>query len=267
MKRKINIEASIQFIILISIAFLLIYAMLSKKINYYVHPRFYIGLWITIIILILFALSLISKIGKARHNVNIKHYLIFVIPIAMALIFPSAGVISKDMSMGESNLLGATSEQQVEEKTMTSVFKNESTENSDSKEDASEKYEQYKVGDVVVIKDDVFADWFFDTYAHLDNFVGKRYQYLAQVYSKDDFKEDQFLAGRNFMVCCAADLAGYGIMCESNRRSELTDEEWVTVTGTISAYQYNDHLVPMFNDVTITKAEAPEVGYIYYKNY
>lgn len=266
MNRKINTDALIQLIILISTAFLLSYALLSKQINDYVHPRFYLGLWISIIILVFFAVSLIPKIKKARHNVNIGHYLIFVIPIAAALIFPSAEVISKDMSIAESNLSAASEQQSTENK--TSAFgNNEATKKPDSNEDASKKYEQYKVDDIVVIKDDVFADWFFDTYAHLDDFTGKRYQYLAQVYSMDDFKANQFLAGRNFMVCCAADLAGYGIICESNLRNELVDQEWITVTGTVSSYEYNGYPVPMLTNVSITKAEAPEVGYIYYNNY
>ncbi|MPM86855.1 hypothetical protein SDC9_133947 [bioreactor metagenome] len=83
----------------------------------------------------------------------------------------------------------------------------------------------------------------------------------------EDLKENQFLAGRYFMVCCAADLVGYGIVCESDIRSDLEDEEWITVTGTIQTCEYNGNIVPILKDVTITKAEAPAVEYIYYNNY
>ena len=301
MGRKKNTEAMIQFIILIGIAFLLIYAMLSKKVNYYVHPRFYIGLWISTIILILFAISLVSKIEKARHNVNIRHYMIFAIPLAAALLFPATGVNSKDMTMSDGNLSASTSENQTDENideeeatdTNTDSYSNDNmTENYDStgyseeigassgttqenaenttteeanvEEDVFEKYSQYEVDGVLVIGDDIFADWYLDVYDHLDSFVGKKCQYLAQVYSMEDFEENQFLAGRYFMVCCAADLVGYGIVCESDIRSELKDKEWITVTGTITDYQYNGYSVPMLTDVTIAEAEAPEVEYIYY---
>ena len=265
MNKKINTDALIQLIILILTVVLLSYALITKKINAYVHPRYYLGLWLSIIILVFFALSLIPKIKKARHNVSISPYLIFIIPLAAALFFPSGEVISKDVTMIESSLSTTTSEQPIAENKPTTTDTIE--EQSDSNEDASEKYEHYKVDDVVQINDDVFSAWFFDTYAHLDDFTGKRYQYLAQVFSMDDFKDNQFLAGRNFMVCCAADLAGYGIICESNLRNELVDQEWIMVTGTITSYQYNGHPVPMLTDVTITKTEVPEVGYIYYKNY
>ena len=131
----------------------------------------------------------------------------------------------------------------------------------------SEKYAQYEVDGVMVINDDIFADWYCDVYDNLDEFVGKKCQYLAQVYSMEDFEENQFLAGRYFMVCCAADLVGYGIVCETDIRSELKDEEWITVTGTISEYEYNGYMVPLLTDVTITEGEAPDVEYIYYNNY
>jgi putative membrane protein len=70
MGKKKNTEALVQILILIAIAGLLIFAMLSKKINYYVHPRFNIGIWGSIVVLILFAVSLIAKVKRARHNVR-----------------------------------------------------------------------------------------------------------------------------------------------------------------------------------------------------
>jgi putative membrane protein len=82
----------------------------------------------------------------------------------------------------------------------------------------------------------------------------------------EEFDDKHFLAGRYFMVCCAADLVGYGIACESDIRSELKDDEWITVKGSITEYDYNGYQVPMLTEVTITKAKAPEVEYIYYNN-
>ncbi|HEX3021676.1 MAG TPA: hypothetical protein VHP81_04705, partial [Lachnospiraceae bacterium] len=113
-------------------------------------------------------------------------------------------------------------------------------------------------------KDDIFSDWFFDVHDNLDAFLGKRYQYLAQVFSIDGLEENQFLAGRSFMVCCAADLEGYGILCESDIRSEFKDEDWIMVTGTLDQYEYEGSMLPKLINITIEKAKAPEVEYIYY---
>ena len=310
MGRKKNTEAIIQIFILIAIVSLLIYAMISKKVNYYVHPRFYIGIWFSIIILILFAASLISKVEIARHNVNVRHYMIFVIPLAAALLFPASGVSGKDMTMMNSNRSESESTQKntysvIDDNTNSVTDENVADDmNTDSYPDdhltseeesmdiadmtsdtadnlqetkdvnvvgevtgdISEKYTQYEQDGVMVINDDIFAEWYCDVYDSLDAFKGKKCKYLAQVYSMEDFEENQFLAGRYFMVCCAADLVGYGIVCESDKRIELKDEEWITVEGTIGEYEYNGYMVPLLTDVTITEAEAPDVMYIYYNN-
>ncbi len=295
MGRKKNIEAIVQILILIAISCLLIDAMISKKVNYYVHPRFYLGIWISIVILILFAISLISKVKKARHNVNVRHYMIFAIPLVAALLFPATGVNSKDMTLKNSDITALNSEENIDNKTDTAstdskIYNEENVINEEAStaeadetdstqeiqdantpeeetSDISEKYTQYEKNGVMVINDDIFAEWYNDVYDHLDSFKGKKCKYLAQVYSMDDFKENQFLAGRYFMVCCAADLVGYGITCETDIRNELKDEEWITVEGTINEYQYNGYMVPLLTDVTITKEEAPDVTYIYYNNY
>jgi TIGR03943 family protein len=292
MGRKKNMEAIVQIFILIAIACLLIYSMVSKEVNYYVHPRFYVGIWTSISILILFAISLISKIKKARHNVNIRHYIIFAIPLLGSLLFPATGVNSKDMTIANSDIVASNSETDTNpidntntdryydenitsEKSPTDIIDATASTQQNEGENAAgeetsnayEKYSQYEVDGVLVISDDIFADWYGDVYDNLDDFIGKKCKYLAQVYSMEDFKANQFLAGRYFMVCCAADLVGYGIVCESDIRSELTDEEWITVTGTISEYEYNGYMVPILKDVTIADGEAPEVEYIYYNNY
>jgi len=267
MGRKKNKEAIVQVVILIAIASLLLVAMISKKINYYVHPRFYAGIWVSIIALFLFSISLISRIKKARHNVNVRHYMLFALPLVAALIFPAGGAKGKDMTIAKSEIVASSSEQKKTKRETDKSITDDTSLTEKEVVDFSEKYAKYVVDGVMVINDDIFADWYSDVYAKLNNFVGKKCTYLAQVYSMEDFKANQFLAGRYFMVCCAADMVGYGITCESNIRSELKEGEWITVTGTIAEYEYNGHMVPLLTDTKITKANAPEVEYIYYKNY
>lgn len=275
--RKKNIEVMVQIIILLLIAYLLLQAILTKKINYYVHPRFYKGIWVSIIVFILFAINMKTKVREVRHNANIRQYLIFLVPLLAAFLFPASGELTtKDMnvSIGAANTLGETSSNSSANllSTATEVVDATGTDESsmtetDQKVDVAEKYAQYEQDGIIVIDDNHFADWYTDLYADLDSFVGKKVEYLAQVYSVDDFEENQFLAGRYFMVCCAADMVGCGVICESDERSMLSDDEWVTVEGTIEAYDYEGESMPILTDTTITEAAAPEVEYIYYNYY
>lgn len=306
MWRKKNAEVIVQISILIGIATLLLYGMISKKVNYYVHPRFNVGIWMSIIILFLFSINMMPNIKKARHNVNINHYIIFVIPILAALLFSKSG--ENNINITNSNILSIPNvyNNKVEkpldklEDSNTDAINNTNTSSTDilpkepdsstssddtnstsddsmsnstvdnkdeeaEKSDISGRYARFEVDGITVISDDMLQEWYTDLYDNIDCFEGKRYQYLAQVFSMEAFKENQFLAGRYFMVCCAADLAVNGVMCESDKRSDLKEGQWITVTGTIVQNEYDGMTVPMFTNVTMTQAEAPATEYLYYK--
>lgn len=326
--KKTNWETIIQTIVLVLAAILLGYGLISGKVNKYVHPRFNIGLWISIIVLLFFAVSILFDIKKGRHNINIKQYIVYLIPLIFAIAFPPIATGNTEMVLADSitssnadinysqsetagdteqnnNQSGNSQDEQnqysVEEDdnqtsyndtqysnvdeylqdtedtedtqdTQDTKENQDTQDNQESKDvnkktDTSDVYHTNEANGSYVIDDDVFADWFMDLYDHLDDFVGERYQFLAQVYSMDDLKENQFLAGRNFMICCAADLVGYGLICDSDMRSELKENEWITVTATISKCEYDGSEVPMLKEAVITKAKAPKVEYIYYNNY
>lgn len=338
MRRKYNLEILVQILILLGLAGILLYGMLSGKVNYYIHPRYHVGIWISIAALFLFTFRLTAGIKKARHNVNLKPYLLFIIPLITVFLFPPSEVTNAEIVIAGS-MTGRISENgntQITQITNSDEFNDSSnnsyegadiyeeakaldeaeaddgTDSADSSdlyypsgennitdigdingngasdttenyqeniepeniepvytepEDKSEKYMGNTKNGAIIIEDDYFTSWYYDLYDYLDDFVGERYQFLAQVYSMEDLKDNQFLAGRYVMVCCAADVAAYGLICESDIRSELVDEQWITVTATIGAGEYEGTKVPVLTDVIISKAEAPKDAYVYYNFY
>ncbi len=232
MGRKKNSEVIVQIIILLGIALLLAGGMLSGKVNYYIHPRYHIGIWVSIGILCLFVISLLTDLKKARHNVNLKPYMLFAIPILIAIVFPASGITKEEIVIAQgttsvdslNNNQTSYNDSTTEEEDDTVDYTNnpdnnltssyDTTDNytgaqdsasSTSDEDVrtydnmSEKYTGEVVDGATVITDDYFASWFYDMYDYLDDFVGKKYQYLAQVYPSTDFGKNRFLAGRYIM--------------------------------------------------------------------
>ncbi|WMJ88027.1 TIGR03943 family putative permease subunit [Anaerocolumna sp. MB42-C2] len=311
--KKTNKEVILQLIILIFTITLLLYGMISGKINQFVHPRFRFGLWISILVLMLFAFSLLTDSKKGRHNINLQKYFIYIIPLIFALIFPPISTGKADIVLadnitsakpdetnGRRENIASTEEninQSSDDNLTDDVENNSYTEESDeststdnteysdvseylkdtqgtqdSKDkkklsDSSLTYDSNNVNGIYVISDAVYADWIMDIYDHPDDFLGKKYKYLAQVFSMDGLKENQFIAGRYFMVCCAADLVGYGVICNSDIRNKLKEDQWIYVTGTISKIKYEGTYVPIMKDAVISKAKAPKEEYIYYNNY
>lgn len=309
MRGNRNLEVFIKIIILLALAGLLIYELLSGKIYYYVHPRYLPGLWIAVAVLLLFALSMIREGRKGRHNSSLRQYPIYLLPIILALLFPVLEGGNGNIAIAGSNGAASGSYDKNSEGSQDTVSTKENTDGNggtDSEntegtanssdeitdgtgdinnetvdntgdvgtisseeswqepEDKSKKYQTANADGTIVISDDEYAGWYYDLFDYLGDFTGKKYQFTAQVFSMEGLKDNQFLAGRYIMTCCAVDLLGYGLICDYEKNSIPKENEWLTVTGTVTESEYNGRTVPILTDVVISKTEPPKEEYVYY---
>lgn len=286
MRGNKNIEVLLQMIILLSISLFLIFLLVTNKINYYVHPRYRIGILICAVMLFIIGVKLITELKKGRHNSNSKKYAIYFLPLAFAMLFPvveggnADKVIAKTTKPSSIVGINDVTDKNKESKQNSDVAENE-TDSSDDYEylfnedgvanqepkDKSLKYKGEVVDGAITIDDEHFASWYYDLFDYLDDFKGKRYKFLAQVYSMDGLEKDEFLAGRYIMVCCATDLTGYGIVTKSDMRKDLKENQWIWITATIDENDHSDTKIPFLKDPVIEKAQAPKDEYVYYNFY
>lgn len=287
MKGNKNIDNICKIVILLALAGLLLYELISGKIYYYVHPRYLPGLWLSVIVLVIFSISLLMERKRGRHNSSVSQYGLYAVPIVLALLFPviqggNGNIAIAQSSIGRdiNNNTNAGQELSEEEDSstdaeVTEADTNDAEEEIDSfgnteivqpaePEDKSQKYAVKAENGAVLISDEEYAAWYYDLYDYLDDFKGKRYQFTAQVFPLEGLKENQFLAGRYIMTCCAVDLTGYGLISESDLAGGFKENEWLTVTGTIGEYEYNGMKVPYLTDIEVEKATAPKEEYVYY---
>lgn len=287
MKGNKNIDNICKIVILLALAGLLLYELISGKIYYYVHPRYLPGLWLSVAVLVIFAISLLMERKRGRHNSSVSQYGLYAVPIVLALLFPviqggNGNIAIAQSSIGRdiNNSTNAGQELSEEEDSstdaeVTEADTNDAEEEIDSfgnteivqpaePEDKSQKYAVKAENGAVLISDEEYAAWYYDLYDYLDDFKGKRYQFTAQVFPLEGLKENQFLAGRYIMTCCAVDLTGYGLISESDLAGGFKENEWLTVTGTIGEYEYNGMKVPYLTDIEVEKATAPKEEYVYY---
>ncbi len=286
MKGNKNIDNICKIVILLALTGLLLYELISGKIYYYVHPRYLPGLWLSVVVLLVFAISLLMERKRGRHNSSVSQYGLYAVPIVLALLFPviqggNGNIAIAQSSIGrDTNNTSAGQELSEEEDSstdaeVTEADTNDAEEEIDSfgnteivqpaePEDKSQKYAVKAENGAVLISDEEYAAWYYDLYDYLEDFKGKRYQFTAQVFPLEGLKENQFLAGRYIMTCCAVDLTGYGLISESDLAGGLKENEWLTVTGTIGEYEYNGMKVPYLTDIEVEKATAPKEEYVYY---
>lgn len=283
MRRMRNLEALLQGFLCLLLAIWLVVVWIQGGLQYYVHPRFYIGIIVSAVILLGFAGSYFWEARKPKHIVVWHRYIIYVLPLLGILFFSAVGTGSgmslastiktasdtSDSSTGK--LQETTGSDRVD--TQGDLVANEDSESAEvsgqeqtdlEEVDLDEDlYAEYLQDGVYVIPDEVFAQWYMDLFSNLESWEGRQYRILAQVYHLEE-GEPWFLAGRYFMVCCAADLVGYGVLCEIPEGMEYAEDTWIEVTGTLQTTSYNGYDVPLLIDPAIELADKPSVEYVYF---
>lgn len=119
----------------------------------------------------------------------------------------------------------------------------------------------------ITVSNDDFGMWLSEIFANMDKYEGYTVIMTGYVYKDPSFmKSDEFAPVRLMMSCCVADLAPAGLICKYDKASELKDDAWVTVEGTlfIGQYEYDGQVYkdPELTVTKITPAKKVE-GYVY----
>jgi putative membrane protein len=119
----------------------------------------------------------------------------------------------------------------------------------------------------ITVSNDDFGMWLSEIYMNMAQYEGYTIVMTGFVF-KDSamLGEDTFSPARLMMSCCVADLQPAGLLCKYDKISELEQDSWVTVEGTlfIGVYEYGDQQYddPQIKVTKITPAEAVD-GYVY----
>ena len=92
------------------------------------------------------------------------------------------------------------------------------------------------------------------------SYEGYEIQMHGTVYRDDTLTVGQFGLIRMLMSCCVADLQPCGPLCIWDQAETLSQDEWVTVTGT---YHYDEEKGMEIQVLKVEKAEAAEDEYVY----
>ena len=112
----------------------------------------------------------------------------------------------------------------------------------------------------IVVDDANFYPWLVQLSYYPETYEGYEIQMHGTVYRDDTLTAGQFGLIRMLMSCCVADLQPCGPLCIWDKADTLSQDEWVTVTGT---YHYDDEKGMEIQVSKVEKAEAAEDEYIY----
>lgn len=117
---------------------------------------------------------------------------------------------------------------------------------------------------VIVMDDRNFAPWLTELYTQLDSWVGTKITVSGSVWKDQDyFAADEFAVARMMMLCCAADMQPVGFLAQWDNAKNLTDNEWVMVSGTVGKKQYESSADPIIIVDRVEKIPRPQREYLY----
>ncbi|MDR1961568.1 MAG: TIGR03943 family protein, partial [Gracilibacteraceae bacterium] len=231
----------------------------------YVTPRMAPYLYFTAAVMLIWAAGGILRLRRPRHRARGAHCFVLAVPILL-LILPHAPLTSADLSW---NYAGTGA--------LPSPSSGVAAAGGLQLDAVSGNADYLAVSDglpavppgadeatkCITVAGDQFYPWLNEIAANLDKYEGWQI-YITGFVLKDPevFLENEFMAARLGMTCCAADLVPYGLICHYEGTPALAADTWVTVEGLIHAGEYDGWPEPQVIVTGIAAAEE-EPGYIY----
>ena len=123
-----------------------------------------------------------------------------------------------------------------------------------------------KSEDYLELTDADYAAFYMDAMDNPKDYDGKTVKFRALVYRPENYKRPGFVPGRFAMTCCVEDIQFLGLVCKSDRASEVKHKSWIDITAKIK-YEFNKDYSgkgPVLYEEKIEQAEKPEDELVYF---
>ncbi|OPZ84349.1 MAG: hypothetical protein BWY74_04222 [Firmicutes bacterium ADurb.Bin419] len=248
-------------------------ASFNGKAKLYIHPKLIPMLVMCAFVFIAISFVLLKDLFKDGRKAKINFsMLIFIPPLIMALIIPAKPVTnnfsaynsanqSLQGSSGNSADNGKQIQQQVDQ---TSNPEDTSGDAYEDGSDSETEVQQFQMKDnKIVIRDNNYLKWMEEICNNISKYEGKEIELIGFVFKDSNFKEDEFVAARSVMACCAADTQVVGFMCKYNEASSLKKNSWYKYSGKIISYTYQDKPMPAIEIENMISVAKPKDEYLY----
>jgi len=97
-----------------------------------------------------------------------------------------------------------------------------------------------------------------------EDYIGKQVKITGFVYREPTMKPSQIAIVRYALVCCSADAAPFGLLCENIDLYKFKANSWLTITGTIVAENYKGTEIPVIKVTLVEPVDTPPQNtYVY----
>jgi uncharacterized repeat protein (TIGR03943 family) len=242
---------SYQGLLLFGLCIFFVLKAVNGQLTWYINSRFVPLTIIGILFLALLAQTLFSEIRRSRQH-ELEHpehhhehdhapssvtLWVMLIPLAIGLLIPARPLDSSAFSTKGFN----TSAPLVSSDSSASIFETESQERN-------------------------ILQWLklFNYQDDITEFIGQEASVVGFVYFDEDTLEaDQFFVSRFVVSCCSADGFAIAMPVRWSKASELQQDSWVVVKGSIASIELDGQRTPMITAESVEAVNIPDQPYLY----
>ncbi len=254
-------EKIIKSLILLCFGSLLFYLVISGQLRIYINPRFTILTELAAAALFsMFVVQLFYSRSRQPDDHNAPRmwvYVIFIVPLALAVLLPGAVLdasvaSSRGLSFNGGNLASAP---------LSQAFASGIDPGGSAGQQANDAGVS-KSGTIQVTPDN-FVRMVDAIGQSPEDYAGREIDMLGFVIRNKDFAPQEFGLIRFIITCCTADASPVGFILKSKDAVDYKDGTWINIQGVIEVDNYDQQVVPVIEATSIERAAQPSDPYVY----
>ncbi|ADH98487.1 TIGR03943 family putative permease subunit [Salisediminibacterium selenitireducens] len=117
--------------------------------------------------------------------------------------------------------------------------------------------------EIILVDDDNYIDIMTMLDYFMDDFTGTTLEITGFSYREAGLNDDQLISARFAMTCCTADVTVHGLLFENPDAYRFSQDQWLTVRGTLDVTEHSGIKMPYLTDTEITEIPEPARPYVY----
>jgi len=279
-KKKLNLNELIWFLILIGFTCYFYMIISTNKIALYVHPKMVKYVRFAVCFFIVLVIFQGMNIFSNKKGKTIKvGYIMFLIPLTLGFLLKSEAVSVNSVINKGFSLTSQLKINTLKHKHITLSDGTEVCEHSDKDTHATDKgnISLNKPLESMTLEKDGAIDMtnenfiynYEDIYGSPSKYVGRVINMKGFIYKQKELNKNEFILSRILVSCCAADAQLAGLLCDYSGGKIFNEGTWVNIEGTLGEQEYKDSksgeisIIPIIKVNKIEKTDKQNNEYIY----
>ncbi|MCB2290711.1 TIGR03943 family protein [Clostridium sp. CS001] len=280
MKKKLDLNELIWFLILIAFTYYFYMNLSTGKITLFVHPKMVKYVKFSVVFFVILAIFQIKNIFSDKKPKSFKlGCFMFLIPIALGIFvrteeISATTVINKGFSLTSqlkinnlkhkhTTLTDGTEQCEHDEKHNHGDYESNTPQNNVLKSS------QLSKGETVIMTNEDFISNYEDIYGNSCKYVDRAINMKGFIYKQKGLMEEEFILSRILVSCCMADVQIVGLLCDYKGEVVLNEGEFISIEGILGEREYKDTksgesvIIPVIKVNRLEKIDKLSNEYIY----